>query len=303
MSPNLKGAVLMTASMATFTLNDVCVKALAQDLPLFQIVFLRGILTTAMLTLLATALGQLSFRIPHEDRPRVAWRTVFEIGAMVAYLFALVHMNIANAVAILSALPLAVTVAAALFLGEPLGWRRMSAVLAGFAGVLLIVQPGTEGFNIWSLAALLAVIIITGRDLVTRRFSPGLPSMAVAIITAAAVGLFGGVLSLAETWVMPGAREVGLIALAALFIIGGYLFSIMVMRVGEVGFTAPFRYTALVFALVFGFVVFGEWPNALALVGAGIVVATGVYTILRERAVTVRARRAAKAALTHPESP
>jgi drug/metabolite transporter (DMT)-like permease len=269
MSPNLKGAVLMTASMATFTLNDVCVKALAQDLPLFQIVFLRGILTTAMLTLLATALGQLSFRIPHEDRPRVAWRTVFEIGAMVAYLFALVHMNIANAVAILSALPLAVTVAAALFLGEPLGWRRMSAVLAGFAGVLLIVQPGTEGFNIWSLAALLAVIIITGRDLVTRRFSPGLPSMAVAIITAAAVGLFGGVLSLAETWVMPGAREVGLIALAALFIIGGYLFSIMVMRVGEVGFTAPFRYTALVFALVFGFVVFGEWPNALALVGAG----------------------------------
>jgi drug/metabolite transporter (DMT)-like permease len=287
MSPNLKGAVLMTASMATFTLNDVCVKALAQDLPLFQIVFLRGILTTAMLTLLATALGQLSFRIPHEDRPRVAWRTVFEIGAMVAYLFALVHMNIANAVAILSALPLAVTVAAALFLGEPLGWRRMSAVLAGFAGVLLIVQPGTEGFNIWSLAALLAVIIITGRDLVTRRFSPGLPSMAVAIITAAAVGLFGGVLSLAETWVMPGAREVGLIALAALFIIGGYLFSIMVMRVGEVGFTAPFRYTALVFALVFGFVVFGEWPNALALVGAGIVVATGVYTILRERAVTI----------------
>ena len=303
MSPNLKGAVLMTASMATFTLNDVCVKALAQDMPLFQIVFLRGILTTAMLTLLAMALGQLSFRIPREDRPRVAWRTVFEIGAMVAYLFALIHMNIANAVAILSALPLAVTVAATLFLGEPLGWRRMSAVLVGFAGVLLIVQPGTEGFNIWSLAALLAVVIITGRDLVTRRFSPGLPSMAVAIITAAAVGLFGGVLSVAETWVMPGAREAGLIALAALFIIGGYLFSIMVMRVGEVGFTAPFRYTALVFALVFGFVVFGEWPNALALIGAGIVVATGVYTILRERAVAVRARRAAKAALTHPESP
>jgi S-adenosylmethionine uptake transporter len=97
---------------------------------------------------------------------------------MVAFLFALVNMPIANAVAILSALPLAVTVAAALFLGEPLGWRRMSAVLAGFAGVLLIVQPGTEGFNAWSLAALLAVIIITGRDLVTRRFSPGLPSLA-----------------------------------------------------------------------------------------------------------------------------
>jgi S-adenosylmethionine uptake transporter len=93
-------------------------------------------------------------------------------------------MPIANAVAILSALPLAVTVAAAVFLGEPLGWRRMSAVLVGFVGVMLIVQPGTDGFNAFSLAALLAVMFITGRDLVTRRLGPGLPSLGVAMVTA-----------------------------------------------------------------------------------------------------------------------
>jgi S-adenosylmethionine uptake transporter len=290
-SPNLKGALLMTASMGAFTMNDVFVKLLAEDVPLFQIVFLRGCLTTLMLAGLAAALGQLRFTVPREDRAKLGWRTVFEIGAMVAFLTALVNMPIANATAILSALPLAVTVAAALFLGEPLGWRRMSAVLVGFAGVMLIVQPGTEGFNAYSLFALLAVLIITGRDLVTRRFSPGIPSLGVAVITAAAVGVFGGIASLFEPWAPIGPREVGLIALAALFIIGGYLFSVMVMRVGEVGFTAPFRYTSLVFALVLGLAFFGEWPNELALFGAGIVVATGIYTILRERAVVARARR------------
>ncbi|MDG4650301.1 DMT family transporter [Roseibacterium sp. SDUM158017] len=295
--PNLRGALLMTASMGAFTLNDVFVKLLAQDVPLFQIVFLRGVLTTFLLTLLAASLGQLRFSIPRADRAKVAWRTIFEIGAMVAFLTALVNMPIANATAILSALPLAVTVAAAVFLGEPLGWRRLSAVLAGFAGVMLIVQPGTEGFNAYALFALLAVLIITGRDLVTRRFSSGLPSMTVAVVTAASVGLFGGVLSLFEPWAPVGLREAGLIALASVFIIGGYLFSIMVMRVGEIAFTAPFRYTSLVFALVFGFVFFAEWPNALALSGAAIVVAMGVYTILRERVVAARARRAAAAAV------
>jgi hypothetical protein len=172
-------------------------------------VFLRGILTTAMLSL-AAALGQLRFRTRTGDRARVAWRTVFEIGAMVAFLFALVNMPSPTLWRSWPRCRSSVTVAAALFLGEPLGWRRMSAVLVGFAGVLLIVQPGTEGFNMWSLSALLAVVIITGRDLVTRRFSPGLPSMAVAMVTAPAVGLFGGDAEPFETWVpMPGAREAG----------------------------------------------------------------------------------------------
>jgi drug/metabolite transporter (DMT)-like permease len=297
MSPNLKGALLMTGSMGAFTLNDSFVKLAAQDLPLFQIVFLRGCLTTVLLLILAVALGQFRLSVPREDRARLFWRTVFEIAAMVAFLLALVNMAIANATAILSALPLAVTVAAAVFLGEPLGWRRLTAVLVGFGGVMLIVQPGTDGFNAWSLLALLAVAIITGRDLVTRRFSAALPSMTVSIVTAAAVGVFGGILSLLEPWEAMTLQQAGQIAAASVFIVGGYLFGVMTMRVGEVAYTAPFRYTSLLFALLLGFVFFGEWPNTLAIVGAGIIMATGVYTILRERIVAVRARRAATAAL------
>jgi drug/metabolite transporter (DMT)-like permease len=182
---NLKGALLMTASMGSFTLNDVFVKLLAEDMPLFQIVFLRSVLTVILMVIAAAALGQLRLRPGPGDRARLAWRTAFEIATMVAFLYALTNMPIANATAILAALPLSVTVAAAVFLGEPLGWRRLSAVIVGFTGVMLIVQPGTDGFNAFSLSALLAVGFITGRDLVTRRMGPGLPSLGVAVVTAA----------------------------------------------------------------------------------------------------------------------
>jgi S-adenosylmethionine uptake transporter len=285
---NLKGALLMTASMGSFTLNDVFVKLLAEDMPLFQIVFLRSVLTVILMVIAAAALGQLRLRPGPGDRARLAWRTAFEIATMVAFLYALTNMPIANATAILAALPLSVTVAAAVFLGEPLGWRRLSAVIVGFTGVMLIVQPGTDGFNAFSLSALLAVGFITGRDLVTRRMGPGLPSLGVAVVTAVAVGVFSLILSLFEPWVPIGPREAVFISFTAVFIIGGYLFSIMVMRVGDVAVVAPFRYSGLVFALIFGFAFFAEWPNALALLGAGVVVGTGIYTILRERAVAAR---------------
>lgn len=303
MSPNLKGALLMSASMASFTMNDAFVKLLAADLPLFQIVFLRGVLTTIMLVALAIWFRQFTLRVPREDRWRLTGRTLCEIGAMVFFLLALINMPIANATAILSALPLVVTVAAAVFLAEPLGWRRMSAVVVGFLGVMLIVQPGTEGFNIWSLSALVSVFIITARDLLTRQLSTGIPSLSVAVITAGAVGVFGGAASLLEPWAPMDWADIGLIAAASLFIIGGYVFSIMVMRVGDVAVVAPFRYTSLVFALIFGLLFFAEWPNALAFAGAGIVVATGVYTILRERRVARAAARAARAAAAVPDGP
>jgi S-adenosylmethionine uptake transporter len=283
LSPNLKGALLMMGSMAAFTFNDACIKLVAEDLPLFQIVFLRGILTTVFIGALAYALGLRSLAIPRGDWGRVAGRTGAEITSMVAFLVALVNMPLANVTAILAALPLTITLAGALFLGEPVGWKRLAAIVVGFTGVLLIVKPGAEGFNAYSLVAVLAVLLVTARDLVTRRFSDRVPSLAVAVITAGSVGLFGGVLMLWQGWEPVTARQAGLVAGAAFFIIGGYLFSIMVMRVGEIGFVAPFRYTALVWALLLGWFVFGDWPRPLTLLGAAIVVATGIFTLYRER--------------------
>lgn len=285
MTPNLKGALLMMGSMAAFTLNDVLVKLLAADLPLFQIVFLRGILTTVLLASIVAAFGKLTFRIPRGDRRKVVWRTLFEIASMVTFLTALINMQLANATAILSALPLAVTLGAAFLLKEQVGWRRISAICVGAFGVLLIVQPGAAGFNVFSLLALFTVVLVAGRDLVTRSFSNAVPLMSVAVITAASVCVFGGIMSLTEPWVPLSGTNVLHVALASLFIIGGYVCAIFVMRVGEVSVTSPFRYTSLIFSLVMGWLVFTEFPNSLALTGAAIVVATGVFTLVRERQV------------------
>jgi S-adenosylmethionine uptake transporter len=140
----------------------------------------------------------------------------------------------------------------------------------------------------------LSVVVITARDLFTRAFSPAVPSMTVAVLTAAAVCVFGGVLSLFTPWVALDLREGLLVFAASVLIIGGYVFGIMVMRIGEVGFVSPFRYTSLIFALILGLMIFGEFPNTLALTGGAIVVATGIFTLVRER---MAARSAAQAAV------
>ena len=299
LSPNLRGALYMTLSMAAFTLNDACVKLVAETVPLFQVIFLRGLGTTILLAIFVQMTTGLRPSWPRRDRPLIAGRTLAEIAAMVTFTLALTNMAIANATAILAALPLVVTLGAALVFGNKVGWRRLSAICIGFVGVLLIVQPGTDGFNIWSLLVLLSVLVITARDLFTRAFSPAVPTMTVAVLTAGAVCLVGVVLSLFTPWVALDLREAALIAAAAVLIIGGYVFGIMVMRVGEVGFVSPFRYTSLIFALILGLVVFDEFPNALALIGGVIVVSTGIFTLLRERMVARASRRsAAKAAIT-----
>lgn len=295
LSPNLKGALYMTLSMAAFTLNDACVKLVAETVPLFQVIFLRGLGTTIMLAIFVQMTTGLRLSFPRRDRPLIAGRTLAEIAAMVTFTLALTNMPLANATAILAALPLVVTLAAALFLGDPVGWRRLMAISIGFFGVMLIIQPGTDGFTIWSLLVVVSVVVITARDLFTRAFSPAVPSMTVAVLTAAAVCIFGGALSVLTPWVALDLRELALIAAASVLIIGGYVFGIMVMRVGEVGFVSPFRYTSLIFALLLGLMIFGEFPNALALTGGAIVMATGIFTLVRERMAVRAAAQAAVA--------
>ena len=292
---NMRGAALMTASMAGYTFNDICMKALAGQVPLFQAVFLRGIFASLFIYLLARHLGALRFDLPRRDWGLIVVRTLGELGATYCFLVALFNMPIANVTAILQALPLTVALAAALFLGEPLGWRRLGAILAGFAGVMLIVQPGGDGFTVWSLYALVAVAFITMRDLAARRLSRDTPSLTVSLIAAIGICLAGGVASMTEVWAPIGLREGAILLLAALFILGGYLASVAVMRVGEIGFVAPFRYTGLLWALVLGWLFFGDWPDALTLAGAGVVVAMGLFTLFRERQLAQR-RKASKAA-------
>ncbi len=291
---NMKGAGLMMASMLAFTLNDTFVKLLSGVAPINQVLFLRGVLTTILIYSLIRAMGPLHWRMSRRDAWLVALRVLGEVASAYFFITALFHMPLPNVTAILHSLPLTVTLAAAVFLGEPVGWKRLSAILVGFVGVLLIVRPGAADFTIYSIYCLAAVAFVTLRDLATRRLSPATPSLTVTLISSAAVMLFFGVKSITEDWAPLDGQSALYILGAGGMVIIGYVCSIMVMRVGEVGFTTPFRYTGLVWALLLGWFVFGDWPAWQTLLGAAIVVATGLFTLYRERVARKALARATR---------
>jgi drug/metabolite transporter (DMT)-like permease len=280
---NFRGAALMAASMAAFTINDGVMKLASSDLGLFQAIFLRGIFSTLLMGILAWHKRSLFYTVPKSDRGIVLWRLVGEIGGTLCFLTALFNMPIANATAILQALPLAVTLAAAIFLGETVGWRRYLAITIGFTGMLIIVRPGSDGFNEYSFWVIAAVGFIVLRDLMTRKLSVQVPSLFVAFLSSFAIMLTGAVLSPTTTWHPLDSENLTFLAIASLFILFGYLFSIMTMRVGEISFVSPFRYTSLIWAIIIGYLVFGDIPDLWTLAGSLIVVSMGIYTFHRER--------------------
>jgi len=285
LTPNIRGALFMAGSMAAFTINDAFMKSLSGELHLVQAIFVRSIGVIALLALLAWSQNALRRRIGRADLRLIGLRSAAEICAIYLFMTALFNMPLANAAAILQALPLTVTLAGALFLGESVGWRRIGAILIGFIGVLLIVQPGGEGFTIYSLYALAAVGFVTIRDLAARQLSAEIPSLMVALLTAITICAAFGLASLTIEWQPFRPAAWGNLIGAGVFVLGGYVFSVAAMRVGEIGMVSQFRYTALLVALILGLVVFGEWPDALTLLGALIVVATGLFTLWRERHV------------------
>ena len=209
-------------------------------------------------------------------------RGVAEVATAYFFLNALFNMPLANVTAVLQSAPLSVMLAAALVLREPIGWRRISAALIGFCGVLMIVRPGPDGFNIYALYTLIAVACLTVRDIATRKLSKEAPTLLVTAVTSGMIFVFFGGLSLIEGWVPLDGSSGWLIGGATLMVLGAYLASVQAMRVGEVSFVSPFRYTALLLGLLLGFAVFGDWPTDLTLLGAAIVVGSGLYSFWRE---------------------
>jgi drug/metabolite transporter (DMT)-like permease len=180
-------------------------------------------------------------------------------------------------------LPLTVTLAASWFLGEKIGWRRGIAILIGFFGVLLIIQPGTDEFNIYSILGVVCVVFVTLRDLVVRKFSTNISTLYVAFITAAAIALVGGFLTFVyEGWTPMKLNEIILLFIASSLIFVGYFFAISAMRAGQVSFVSPFRYTIMIWAIILGYFIWGDIPNNLTLIGISIVIGMGIFTFWRE---------------------
>jgi drug/metabolite transporter (DMT)-like permease len=288
LSDNLRGVLLMCASMAAFTINDAFMKSVTQMLPLYQTIGLRGLVATAGLLVLVVATGAHRFRPSRQDAGLILLRSLADVAATVTFLTALLHMPLANLSAILQALPLLITLGAALVFGDRIGWRRMTAILVGLIGVLIIIRPGTEGFDRWALLGVLSVLCVVVRDLAVRPMRGQVPSALVALGAAVGVTAMGWTGVMFQGWQDPSGGEVLRVLAAGLFLIFGYLTSVMAMRHGDVGLVAPFRYTSLLWAIALGLLVFGEVPDAWTLTGAAIVVGAGLFTLWRERQLRLK---------------
>jgi drug/metabolite transporter (DMT)-like permease len=278
---NRRGVLAMSAGMASFIANDSLVKYVSQSLPSSQLIFIRGIFATVLLLALCARMGALPKLGSLLDR-RVLLRAGFDAFATVIYLTSLFHLPIANATAINMATPLVITLMAVVILHERVGVGRWLAIATGFTGVLLVVQPTGAAFNAYSLLCLGGTVLHASRDLTTRTIDRGIPSILITLSTALAVTLLSGVWGLLQSWQAVNATQVLQLAAASVFLSGGYYLLTVAMRAGEMSVIAPFRYSALLFAIVLGFAIWGDVPNALAWTGIALMVAAGLY-VLRAR--------------------
>lgn len=284
---------LVVIGMGAFVVNDTLMKATSAELPLGEIIALRGIMSCCIMAPIVFLNYGLASVVRSYSRPLLL-RNVAELGAVFFFLTALFELPMANVSGVLQVVPLTITAAAALFLGEPVGWRRWTASGVGLIGVLLIIQPGTTEFSVYYFAAIATVLCVACRDLATRFIAKSAPSLSITFVTALVVTLFGAVLGLGEDWKMPSTASFLRMAGASVLVLIGYYSMIEAMRTAEISAVAPFRYSVVIWAMLFGYLVFDEVPSVLTIVGSVIVIAAGLYTLHRERVAlrrTISARR------------
>ncbi|MGV1788873.1 EamA family transporter [Rhizobium lusitanum] len=282
LTKNTQGALFMAASMAGFSCSDALSKAVIASMNAGEIIFIRGLFTSFFVYLLARRMGALrSWKVMLQ--PMIALRIACEATAAATYITALGMMPIANASAIQQAVPLAVTLGAMIFLKEPVGWRRWTAIAVGFVGVLIIIRPGREGFTTAALLAIACMFATAARDLATRCIDKEVPSLMVTLCTAISISVFGALCIVPfGGWQPVSTTSLLQILLASVLVLIGYQAVILAMRMGEISFVAPFRYLSLIWSTLLGLIAFGEMPDGWSILGAAIVIASGIYTFYRE---------------------
>jgi len=279
----MRGVICMLASVLILTLSDTLTKWLTTGYPAGQLICLRS-LAALLLVFVWSASRRRSIELRVHNPGAHLVRGLFACAGSFMFVVGIGYMPLANAMSIGFAGPLLVTALAGPLLGEHVGWRRWGAVVVGFGGVLVILRPGAEGFH-WAAAVLLiGVCFGTARDIVTRRISATENSSALLATTSGCMVVLG-LTSVVQGWNMPGLRDSAMIALSGLLIGCGHYLQIEAFRQAEAAMVVPFRYTALLWATLFGWLVFGDLPTAATLIGASLVIASGLFILYRERKV------------------
>ena len=279
----LRGCALMTASMACFACEDALIKSLGGRVPAAQIIWMLGLGGTFALGALLLARGR-ALWAPGLGGRRVALRTLADAAGAAMFVPALVLVPLATASAVIQATPLVVALGAALFLGQRVGPRRWAAIAAGFGGVLLILRPGGAAFDPAVLLAVGGMLALAVRDLATRGLPPTLSGMHLSMLAFAAIVPAGAALQLAlgQPVVAPTAPQWAILGGCLAFGLTGYVAIVGATRAGDIAVVSSFRYARMLFALALAALFFGERPDAATLAGIAVVVAAGLYTLVRE---------------------
>ncbi len=270
----------MICGAALLTLNDATLKWLTADYPVGQVLFMRGLFVFFPIAFLAwRAGGRRSLRLVNLRGQ--ALRAGLVVASTFTFITALSLMPLANAIAISFAGPLFLTALARPLLGEVVGWRRWSAVLLGLAGVVVMVQPGAGAFQWIALLPLGAAFLGALRDIVTRRLSVTDSSISILFCTTLAVTL-AGLATFPLGWNSPKLGDIALLAIAGFLLGAAHFLLIETFRFAEAALVAPFKYSSMIWAVLFGYLLWGELPGVAVLTGSTLVVASGLYILHRE---------------------
>ncbi|NBO42231.1 MAG: DMT family transporter, partial [Betaproteobacteria bacterium] len=249
---NRRGVIAMSVGMVCFVINDTLVKFVSHSLPASQLIFLRGLMAVLGLLLLAKVLDKQAFNREWQHHLTQRWvlaRSLLDGLASLVYLSALFHMPLGNATAINMSTPLLIALFSGLLMGVHISLRNWMIIGLGFVGVILVVQPQAEGFNVWAWVALAGTCLHALRDLSVRFIPPTVPSMVITVGTALSATVLAGIWSLAHEWVDLSAFTWLMVASASVFLSSGYFFLIKATRVADMSVIAPFRYMGLLTAV------------------------------------------------------
>ncbi|MDX8529895.1 DMT family transporter [Mesorhizobium sp. VK25A] len=276
---NVRGPLFMVVSTGSYLVNDTMMKLATAGLPPYEVLLLRGAAATLWGVPLLLMLGY-ARQIPLLFERKVLRRNLFELLAILCYVVALANMQIADSTALGQVTPLIVLVGSSMLFGEKIGATRMALIGLGFVGALMVAQPTMQGISVYALLALGNAAFAAVRDIAGRKVGAEVPGMIVAISAVLVVLVGSGAAHLvSEQWVMPEGRHLLLIAGAGLFLIFGHFFIFMAYRVGPTSAVAPFYYCFTVWAVISGLLVFRQFPNALAVCGILLVMASGLVIV------------------------
>jgi drug/metabolite transporter (DMT)-like permease len=280
-SNTIRGILSMIVGGGSLTMSDAATKWLTASLPIGEILFVRALVVTIAIGLIMWRSG--SFAGLRIGRFRnIGTRSVLAVCSTFLIVASLARLPLNEVIAILFVGPLFVAVLATPLLGERVSVHRWLAVLIGFTGMLIMVRPGTAGFQLVALLPVVAALVAATRDIVTRRISTAETSIAILFYSMVALTLVG-LATAPFGWRPMDGGELAIVILAGLMFGIGHYFVIEGYRYAEASVVSPYRYTNLIWAALLGFVLWGEIPSIWVLAGTPLVVGSGLYILLHER--------------------